>query len=70
MYLSILIPDSVMEVSLGETFGQRRPPLSEMIRNILQEYASGQIFKVLYYFNTICMVNMRLQSVQQLDLSL
>ena len=50
-----------MEVSLGETFGQRRPPLSEMIRNILQEYASGQIFKVLCYFNTICMVNMRLQ---------
>ena len=30
----------------GESFGQRRPPLYEMIKNILREYPSGQIFKV------------------------
>ncbi|XP_019853193.1 PREDICTED: sacsin-like [Amphimedon queenslandica] len=29
----------------GESFGQRRPPLYEIIRNILREYPSGQIFK-------------------------
>ncbi|XP_019850657.1 PREDICTED: sacsin-like [Amphimedon queenslandica] len=29
----------------GEDFGQRRPPLHEMIRTILREYPSGQIFK-------------------------
>ena len=31
---------------MGESFGQRRPPLYEMIKNILREYPSGQIFKV------------------------
>ena len=30
----------------GEDFGQRTPPIHEIIRNILQEYPSGQIFKV------------------------
>ena len=30
----------------GETFGQRRPPLSLTIKRILQEYPDGQIFKV------------------------
>ena len=30
----------------GETFGQKRPPLSEIIKGILKEYPSGQIFKV------------------------
>ena len=29
-----------------ETFGQRRPPLYQLIKNILKEYPSGQIFKV------------------------
>ena len=36
----------------GEDFGQRRPPLHEMIRNILREYPSGQIFKVSEYILT------------------
>ena len=31
---------------MGESFGQRRPPLYEVIKNILREYPSGQIFKV------------------------
>ena len=30
----------------GESFGQKRPPLSELIKSILEEYPSGQIFKV------------------------
>ena len=29
----------------GEIFGQRRPPLHEMIAKILSEYPMGQIFK-------------------------
>ena len=29
-----------------QSFGQRRPPLYEMIKNILREYPNGQIFKV------------------------
>ena len=35
-----------MKIDMGESFGQRRPPLYEMIKNILREYPSGQIFKV------------------------
>ena len=31
-----------------ESFGQKRPPLFMMIKNILREYPSGQIFKVFY----------------------
>ena len=34
----------------GDRFGQRRPPLYRIIANILQEYPSGQIFKVNLYF--------------------
>lgn len=30
----------------GEDFGQRTPPIHEIIKNILQEYPSGQVFKV------------------------
>ena len=30
----------------GEEFGQCRPPLSEIIRSILDRYPDGQIFKV------------------------
>ena len=33
----------------GDRFGQRRPPLYTIIANILQEYPSGQIFKVNLY---------------------
>ncbi|XP_019860001.1 PREDICTED: sacsin-like isoform X2 [Amphimedon queenslandica] len=36
---------SYVDDLLGESFGQKRPPLYEMIRNILREYPSGQIFK-------------------------
>jgi sacsin len=32
---------------IGESFGQKRPPLYEMIKNILREYPSGQLFKVM-----------------------
>ena len=38
--------ESGEDTALGESFGQRRPPLYEMIKNILREYPSGQIFKV------------------------
>ena len=31
----------------GEQFGQRRPPLSVTIKQILDRYPDGQIFKVL-----------------------
>lgn len=37
----------------GESFGQKRPPLYEMIRNILRDYPSGQIFKVRSSHNII-----------------
>ena len=30
----------------GEGFGQKRPPLYHLIKNILREYPSGQVFKV------------------------
>ena len=30
----------------GESFGQKPPPLYELIRNILRDYPSEQIFKV------------------------
>ena len=30
----------------GEDFGQERPPLAVVIKGILQDYPSGQIFKV------------------------
>ena len=33
----------------GEEFGQRIPPIYEILKNILQEYPSGQIFKVSHY---------------------
>ena len=32
----------------GEEFGQRRPPLSVTIKQILERYPDGQIFKVNY----------------------
>jgi hypothetical protein len=35
-------------ITAGELFGQKRPPLYETIKNILRDYPSGQIFKVLY----------------------
>ena len=38
--------ESGEDTALGESFGQRRPPLHEMIKDILREYPSGQIFKV------------------------
>lgn len=37
---------SIAEEDFGESFGQKRPPLYEMIKTILHEYPSGQIFKV------------------------
>ena len=30
----------------GQGFGQKRPPLYHLIKNILKEYPSGQVFKV------------------------
>ena len=41
-----LLRESGEDTALGESFGQRRPPLYGMIKNILREYPSGQIFKV------------------------
>lgn len=35
-----------IEEDIGEDFGQKRPPLSKTIKKILQDYPSGQIFKV------------------------
>ena len=32
----------------GEAFGQKRPPLSVTIKQILERYPDGQIFKVKY----------------------
>ena len=32
--------------TMGEQFGQRRPPLSVTIKQILERYPDGQIFKV------------------------
>jgi hypothetical protein len=32
----------------GEQFGQRRPPLSTIIRQILERYPDGQLFKVVH----------------------
>ena len=34
----------------GEKFGQKRPPLSVTIKQILDRYPDGQIFKVLYSY--------------------
>ena len=31
----------------GKSFGQKRPPLSVIIKGILEKYPDGQIFKVL-----------------------
>lgn len=33
---------------VGEKFGQKRPPLSITIKQILDRYPDGQIFKVCY----------------------
>ena len=35
-----------MSETEGQVFGQKRPPLYQIITNILREYPSGQIFKV------------------------
>ena len=35
----------IMSVT-GQGFGQKRPPLYHLIKNILREYPSGQVFKV------------------------
>ena len=43
----------------GESFGQKRPPLYEMIRNILRDYPSGQIFKVRSSHNIIDLFTIR-----------
>ena len=40
----------------GDRFGQRRPPLYTIIANILQEYPSGQIFKVNLYIYIIIII--------------
>lgn len=37
-----------MSGSVGQQFGQRRPPLSVSIKQILDRYPDGQIFKVRY----------------------
>jgi hypothetical protein len=34
---------------MGEQFGQRRPPLSVTIKQILERYPDGQIFKVIWF---------------------
>ena len=34
------------EYPLGYEFGQKRPPLSVLIKSILDRYPDGQIFKV------------------------
>ena len=44
---SILIPRSLTMSVAGQGFGQKRPPLYHLIKNILREYPSGQVFKVL-----------------------
>ena len=41
-----------MEISesfAGQGFGQKRPPLYHLIKNILRDYPSGQVFKVYDY---------------------
>lgn len=35
-----------MSTVKGERFGQRPPPISKLIRSLLDKYPSGQIFKV------------------------
>lgn len=37
---------SQTEQFVGEIFGQKRPPLSVTIKQILERYPDGQIFKV------------------------
>ena len=38
--------DSTHTMVEGESFGQKRPPLSVLIKGILEKYPDGQIFKV------------------------
>ncbi len=40
----------------GGQFGQRRPPLSVTIKQILERYPDGQIFKVLWHTLAIYIV--------------
>ena len=52
---------------MGESFGQRRPPLYEMIKNILREYPSGQIFKVSPLQSIIIRLHAQLKCALNLD---
>ena len=52
--------------NVGEEFGQRRPPLFVTIKQILDKYPDGQIFKVVKEFITGAMVaNNGSQSIMQ-----
>lgn len=44
----VLSPRTVFmaELSIGKEFGQRQPPLAVDIKDILERYPDGQIFKV------------------------
>lgn len=48
---------------MGEQFGQRRPPLSVTIKQILERYPDGQIFKVCAIVGGL----MKGESVQMLE---
>ena len=43
--------DPARNFGMGERFGQRRPPLSVTIKQILERYPDGQIFKVNNNYN-------------------
>ena len=46
-----LSPDASAHTMVeGESFGQKRPPLSVLIKGILEKYPDGQIFKVCIYY--------------------
>ena len=40
----VSLPSGIMDQ--GDEFGQKRPPLSVTIKQILERYPDGQIFKV------------------------
>ena len=40
------LSDKLIMSVAGQGFGQKRPPLYHLIKNILREYPSGQVFKV------------------------
>ena len=46
---TVAVAHNADRMSQGEQFGQRRPPLPVTIKQILERYPDGQLFKVSFY---------------------